>query len=117
MKYEGLNEGHAGLQRGYGENLHWSGTSQAAPPTATDAALGATKSWYDEVSRYNFANGGFTAATGHFTQLVWKSTTSVGCAVYNLKGSRWLETYVVCNYQPSGNYQGQFPQNVLPPRK
>jgi hypothetical protein len=33
---------------------------------------------------YNFGKPtGFTEETGHFTQLVWKATTQVGCAVVN----------------------------------
>lgn len=33
---------------------------------------------------YNFGKPtGFTEETGHFTQLVWKSTTQVGCAAVN----------------------------------
>ncbi len=51
-----------------------------------------------QVSQYNFANGGFSGATGHFTQLVWKDTTRIGCG-YNFGCS--MKTYV-CNYDPPG---------------
>ena len=49
---------------------------------------------------------GFTAATGHFTQVVWKSTTGLGCG-FNA-GCRMY----VCNYSPPGNFLGQFDANV-----
>ncbi|MFP2910758.1 CAP domain-containing protein [Pyxidicoccus sp. 3LFB2] len=111
---DGLSAGHTGLDPKYGENLYWGGSStQAAPSTLVGAAV---KSWYDEVSQYNFKSGGFSGATGHFTQLVWKGTTRVGCAVSQGKGSKWYETYVVCIYQAPGNVLGQFQTNVLPPR-
>lgn len=67
--------------------------------------------WYDEVSLYNFASGGFSGATGHFTQLVWKSTTEVGCGI---SISRDSKIYAVSQYTPPGNVQGRFKENVLP---
>ncbi|KAG0280831.1 hypothetical protein BGZ95_008503 [Linnemannia exigua] len=68
--------------------------------------------WYNEVSKYNYNNPGFSMATGHFTQVVWKATKSVGCAKKFCPGSNW--TIYICNYDPPGNYQGRFPQNVSP---
>lgn len=48
----------------------------------------AVDKWYAEVSFYNFKAARLFAdnwnqpnAIGHFTQLVWKSTTSMGCGV------------------------------------
>ena len=49
---------------------------------------------------------------GHFTQVVWKSSTKMGVGKARSQGG-W--TYVVANYSPPGNYQGQFTANVLPP--
>lgn len=58
----------------------------------------AVDAWYDEVKQYNFARQGFSAATGHFTQLVWKDTSRVGCAVNPNCSYR---TYI-CQYSPPG---------------
>lgn len=38
--------------------------------------------WGDEYALYNYNNATFDETTGHFTQLVWKETTSIGCAAY-----------------------------------
>ena len=74
---------------------------------------------YDEYKYYNYSNPIFTSSAGHFTQLVWKDTTKLGCARcggYSSLSNYW-ETYVVCNYKVRGNFAGQFTQNVLPRTK
>ncbi|WP_158623969.1 CAP family protein [Corallococcus llansteffanensis] len=111
--FEGLSEGHRGLDHKYGENLYWAGSSTNAEQS-TQLVTAAVKAWYNEIAHYNFKNGGFSAGTGHFTQLVWKGTTKIGCAVARGKGSKWYETYVVCNYLAPGNMMGDFQKNVLP---
>jgi uncharacterized protein YkwD len=95
-------------KNGAGENLV-GGVGVWTPDQFT--AMG-VKMWYDEVKSYNFANPGFSMATGHFTQVVWKSSTKLGCGVATVSGY----TAMVCLYSPPGNYQGQYPANVLPPQ-
>lgn len=72
-----VNEYHANLisQRSpYGENLAYGYANASAAVIA----------WGDEGAMYNFGKPtGFTEETGHFTQLVWKATTQVGCAAVN----------------------------------
>ncbi|CRL18314.1 Allergen V5/Tpx-1 related [Penicillium camemberti] len=58
----------------YGENLAYGYQNVSAAVIA----------WGDEGDMYNFGKPtGFTEETGHFTQLVWKATTQVGCAAVN----------------------------------
>ncbi|KAJ7791679.1 CAP domain-containing protein [Mycena olivaceomarginata] len=49
----------------------------------------------------------------HFTQVVWKSTTQLGCAVASCHDvfdrSLGTATYYVCLYDPAGNVVGQAP--------
>ena len=73
-----------------------------------------TDLWYREVSQYNYNAGSFSRATGHFTQLVWKSSQRLGVGIaYNSAGTRVV---VVARYSPPGNYANQYRANVLPPR-
>ena len=91
---------------GYGENLYYCYSSAGICVTGEKAS----QSWYNEVSKYNFDNPGFSSETGHFTPLVWKGSQKIGCgAACNSKN----KCYVSCNYYPPGNYQGQFKQNVF----
>uniref|UniRef100_A0A0K0FJA1 CAP domain-containing protein (inferred by orthology to a human protein) n=1 Tax=Strongyloides venezuelensis TaxID=75913 RepID=A0A0K0FJA1_STRVS len=68
------------------------------------------KGWYDEVKDYNFKKQGFRHGIGHFTQLVWKSSSKVGCGV--AAGSKGV--FTVCKYSPAGNLMGAFEKNVSP---
>ncbi|WP_228001170.1 CAP family protein [Nocardia australiensis] len=86
---------------GHSENLFYASGMQVTGTVPT-------KAWYDEIKDYDYDNPGFSKETGHFTQVVWKSSTKLGAAI-TCKGS---ESYVVASYDPAGNVIGQFPQNV-----
>jgi uncharacterized protein YkwD len=70
--------------------------------------------WYNELANYNYANGGFSSATGHATQMVWKASVRLGCGKASCSGTFGGQTMYVCQYAPQGNVMGQFQQNVLP---
>ncbi|PHH76341.1 hypothetical protein CDD82_4044 [Ophiocordyceps australis] len=71
--------------------------------------------WGDERRVYDYRHPGFSHETGHFTQLVWKGTTDVGCA--REWCGRYMRWFVACEYWPPGNVQGQYAQNVSPQRR
>lgn len=74
----------------------------------------AVESWYNEVSLYDFKRPGFTFATGHFTQIVWKSTMNIGCGLSLME--KTCSAIVSCAYTPAGNINTMqhFAANVLP---
>ncbi|KAJ5147368.1 hypothetical protein N7526_000720 [Penicillium atrosanguineum] len=57
---------------------------------------------------------------GHFSQIIWKGTTHVGCATVVCDGLGNVDSssslpFTVCNYSPAGNYAGEYGDNVLAP--
>ena len=97
------------------------------PATVLGASI---EMWYNEEKLYNYDNPGATdfEKIGHFTQLVWASTTTVGCGKATcskgspFSGGTWQ--YVVCRYSPAGNVIGSgadpymyFKLNVRKPTK
>ncbi|KAM7296936.1 Golgi-associated plant pathogenesis-related protein 1 [Ixodes scapularis] len=93
----------------YGENIF---SAWSSDPSYTIDANAPVDSWYNEIKDYDYANPGFSSKTGHFTQVVWKGTTNSGCAVS--KAASRSAYFVVCNYNPPGNVEGQYEQNVPP---
>jgi pathogenesis-related protein 1 len=85
--------------RGYGENIFM---GSGADYTALDAS----ESWYSEIKEYVHGplNSSNWSKTGHYTQMVWSSTTEVGIGTATCKSGSII---IVANYSPPGNYMGQ----------
>ncbi len=86
----------------------------------------AVSDWYCEIQNYNFdqpiLNLGFVSkacmppVNGHFTQVVWKETTLLGCASNTCQDKDGHQgTLWVCEYSPPGNNPQTLSQNVLKP--
>jgi pathogenesis-related protein 1 len=96
----------------YGENLYWASAiewsdgkrelQQVSPNKVVD-------SWGSERADYDYKNNSCATGKmcGHYTQVVWKTTTTVGCAIAVCEDSR--EQVWVCQYQPPGNWVGEKP--------
>ncbi|GAA5895261.1 hypothetical protein JCM6882_006631 [Rhodosporidiobolus microsporus] len=112
------------LEGSYGENLFASSSTAYKAddnsPMNTSAGVWA---WNNEETMYDYSKPtGFTEETGHFTQTVWKSTTSVGCyfqMCLGLFSAGEYGVYLVCEYHPAGNIVSEdlafFKENVQAP--
>ena len=100
-------------------NGQWMGQNLYVIGGAAPTGAGVADSWYSENKDYDYATGkGKTANAmiGHFTQLVWKASKQIGCAVATGTWSGYNPSYFVCcNYFPGGNVQGQYTTNVAKP--
>lgn len=85
----------------YGENI-WTGSASSFSMAAV------VDDWGNEAKHFDPHTGTCAAGKvcGHFTQIVWKSTTKLGCGKAKSTDGN---DYVVCNYDPAGNIAGQRP--------
>ena len=98
------HEGDTGEADPQGENL-WAGTRGAWSP---EEMVGG---WIEEQKYFrparfpdNSSTGDF-ADVGHYTQLMWRETDRVGCAL--AEGAE--EEVLVCRYRTAGNVVGEVP--------
>ena len=59
--------------------------------------------WYRAAPTPDFSTTGRWGDVAHYTQIVWRGTTSLGCAL----ASDAENDYLVCRYSPPGNVVGQ----------
>jgi len=99
---------HSGNES-YGENLAYYEGYGTDVMTLLKKAV---DDWYNEYTVYDYNNPVFSAATGHFTCLVWKSSTRFGMGISI--DATTTKVDVTMNTSPPGNYEGEFAINVLP---
>ena len=89
-----------------GENLYANSGGTKSPA----AVVG---SWVSEVKNYDYATNRCSGVCGHYTQVVWRESVKVGCAMQRCTanspfgGGAWDNW--VCNYSPAGNFVGRKP--------
>ena len=82
----------------YGENIYAISNGSASPAEVVGY-------WAEEARGYDIQRNTCSGVCGHYTQLVWRKTQAVGCAV---AGDERREVWV-CNYDPPGNVIGYRP--------
>ncbi|XP_074657286.1 uncharacterized protein LOC141910492 [Tubulanus polymorphus] len=94
---------HSDTKGKYGENI----ALHSAMKDGTDAAAFAVSGWNDEEKYYDKKTGECKGGVcQHYTQVVWKNTTKVGCA-YKKCTKQAEGTLVFCQYTPAGNCYGE----------
>lgn len=96
----GLIDHNPNRGQNVGENVF--GTSGAA------TAELAVSVWADERDDYDYSTNTCNGVCGHYTQIVWRSTTHVGCALGSCSNLTFGSS-IVCNYSPAGNVGNQKP--------
>jgi len=94
----------------YGENLYctWSSNPKRGCPGSN-----VVESWYSEIEQHEFGVEPRSMGTGHFTQVIWKNSKNLGIAKAQSSTGKVI---VVANYEPAGNFVGQYVENVPPPK-
>jgi uncharacterized protein YkwD len=92
-----------------GENIYWAGAAQKTDGTSSMQKIteqNVVDAWGNEVNDYNYESNSCHSVCGHYTQVVWKSTSEVGCGAVlcSDKAQIW-----VCQYTARGNMVGQKP--------
>ncbi|KAJ4971707.1 hypothetical protein NE237_004806 [Protea cynaroides] len=85
----------------YGENLAMS----SGDMSATEAV----NMWVAEKANYDYNSNSCTGGQmcGHYTQVVWRNSVHFGCA--RVRCSNGSGTFIICSYDPPGNYLGERP--------
>ncbi len=85
----------------YGENIAWFSGDDFEANRGVDL-------WNSEKDDYIYCRltSGNFRNTGHYTQVIWQNTRKVGCGCVKSQSGAYN---FVCNYDPAGNYTGEYP--------
>jgi hypothetical protein len=87
---------------GQGENL-WMGTRGAYSLEEMAGSWAEERSLFRAGAFPNVSTSGAWGDVAHYTQMIWRGTNSLGCALR--RSAQW--DYLICRYAPPGNVVGQ----------
>ena len=97
-----LQHSNRQARRGVGENL-WMGSHGDFSPEAMVGGWSSEKRYYMPGVFPNNSRTGNWEDVGHYTQMIWPTTTRVGCAL----AATPRVDYLVCRYASAGNIDGR----------
>ncbi len=94
-----------------GENLYWANAltwSDGRKEVRKIPARQVAMAWASEAADYDYSTNSCRAGAmcGHYTQMIWRDTTELGCGMAVCPD---LAQIWVCVYYPPGNYIGMRP--------
>ncbi|XP_067679281.1 GLIPR1-like protein 1 [Haliotis asinina] len=95
----------------FGENLY----IEMSQKSEEEIVVNGFQGWWDEVDLFNYGSGScMSTGSCHYSQVVWAETRKVGCAlrkcrtIPQMPGAKNIH-YLVCFYDPKGNWMGENP--------
>jgi hypothetical protein len=84
------------------ENL-WMGSRRAYSPEQMVGTWASERAYFRPGVFPNVSTTGNWLDVSHYTQMIWRTTTALGCALH----TRGNMDYLICRYSPRGNKDGQ----------
>lgn len=107
----------------YGQNIAAGVKADNVSAVITELFYNGEVSFYDELYGQDDPDMTNFHEWGHFSQMVWKDTTEVGCATVDCSSKGLANTggnvgayFTVCNYKSQGNMGGEYASNIEKPR-
>ena len=97
-----LRHSSKAARQGQLENL-WMGTRGAFSPEQMVGNWISERAYYRHGTFPDVSRTGRWSDVAHYTQVIWRGTTHVGCAIHPSRNY----DYLICRYSPPGNVDGR----------